>query len=72
MFVYLIPLIVFIISCTGLYLVSNDKEKSKPKKIFIRNVMPAAIISLFVFIIIKYRDSDLFNNEPLMNVNYFD
>ena len=72
MFIYLVPMVVFIISCTLMYLVSNDKEKSKPKKIIIRNVLPSAVISLFVFIIIKYRDSDLFNPEPLMNVNYFD
>ncbi len=72
MFIYLVPMAVFIISCTLMYLVSNDKEKSKPKKIIIRNVLPSVVISLFVFIIIKYRDSDLFNPEPLMNVNYFD
>ena len=72
MFVYLVPIIVFIISCTLMYLVSNDKEKSKPRIIFIRNVLPSIVISLFVFIIIKYRDSGIFNNEPLMTVNYFD
>ena len=72
MFIYLVPMAIFIISCTLMYLVSNDKEKSKPKKIFIRNVLPSVVISLFVFIVIKYRDSGLFNPEPLMNVNYFD
>ena len=72
MLIYLIPVIIFIISSLSLYMLSNDKEKAKPKTIIIRNILPSIVLSLLVFIIIKYRDSSLFNHEPLMGGNYFD
>ena len=72
MFIYLIPVIVFIIMSLSLYLISNDKEKTKPKTVIIRNILPSIVLSLLVFIIIKYRDSSIFNPEPLMGGNYFD
>ena len=72
MIVYLLPLFVFIISSITLYYISTDKDKSKPNKILLRNVLPAVVISLLVFVLIKYRDAELFNPEPLMGGNYFD
>jgi RsiW-degrading membrane proteinase PrsW (M82 family) len=72
MFVYLLPLFIFIVSIITLYYISTDKEKSKPNKILLRNVLPSIVISLLVFVVIKYRDSELFNPEPLMGGNYFD
>ena len=39
-----------------MYLISNDKDKSKVDTIFIRNILPAAVISLLVFVIIKFKD----------------
>ena len=72
MFIYLIPVIVFIIMSLSLYLISNDKEKAKPKTVIIRNILPSIVLSLLIFVIIKYRDSSIFNPEPLMSGNYFD
>jgi hypothetical protein len=72
MLVYIVPIIVFILCSFGLYSISNDKTKSKPKTIFIRNILPASVVSLLVFLVIKFKDSHVFNNEPLMQGNFFD
>uniref|UniRef100_A0A6C0I914 Uncharacterized protein n=1 Tax=viral metagenome TaxID=1070528 RepID=A0A6C0I914_9ZZZZ len=72
MILYIIPIIVFLLVSLSMYLVSNNKDKNKPDFILIRNVLPAMVISLLVFIVIKYRDSRIFNPEPLMEGNYFD
>jgi hypothetical protein len=55
-----------------MYLVSNDKNKSKPGVIITRNILPGIVVSLLVFAIIKFKDSQLFVNEPLLGGNYFD
>jgi RsiW-degrading membrane proteinase PrsW (M82 family) len=72
MLLYVIPIIVFIIVSLGMYFISNDKNKSKPKTILIRNILPGIVVSLLVFVIIKYKDSELFNPEPLMSGDYFE
>ena len=54
------------------YHMSNDKNKSKPQTIIIRNILPGIVVSLLVFVIIKYKDNGIFNHEPLMSGNYFD
>ena len=72
MFIYIIPIIVFITVSVIMYIVSNDKNKSKPQTIIIRNILPGIVVSLLVFVIIKYKDTSLFNHEPLMTGNYFD
>ena len=72
MILYIIPIIVFLLVSLSMYLVSNNKDKNKLDFILIRNVLPAMVISLLVFVIIKYRDSRIFNPEPLMQGNYFD
>ena len=72
MFLYIIPIIVFLIVSVGMYLVSTDKNKSKPSVIFTRNILPGIVVSLLVFAIIKFKDSQLFVNEPLLGGNYFD
>jgi len=72
MFLYIIPIIVFVIVSVSMYLVSNDKNKSKPSVIITRNILPGIVVSLLVFAIIKFKDSQLFVNEPLLGGNYFD
>ena len=64
--------IIFIITSVSLYLISTNKDKSKPNVIIIRNILPSIVLSLLVFVIIKYRDASIFNPEPLMKGNYFD
>ena len=72
MYIYIISLIVFIITSTLLYSISNDPNKSELNVILIRNALPGLVIGLLVFVIIKYKDSDIFNAEPMMNGNFFD
>ena len=72
MFVYLIVLAVFLTVSSIMYMISNDPKKSKTKTIILRNVLPGIVVSLLVFVIIKYKDSQMFNPEPLMYGNYFD
>jgi hypothetical protein len=55
-----------------MYFISVDEKKNKPDKIIFRNIFPGIIVGLLVFIIIKYKDSNLFNQEPLMTGNFFD
>jgi RsiW-degrading membrane proteinase PrsW (M82 family) len=72
MLIYIIPVLVFIVTSVLLYMVSNHKSKNETKQILIRNVLPGLVISLLVFVIIKYRDSQFFNPEPLQHGNFFD
>jgi hypothetical protein len=69
---YGVPVLVFIFTCIFLYTISNDTKKDKPKNIISKNVLPAIVLSLLIFIIIKYKDTDAFNSEPVMSGNYFD
>jgi hypothetical protein len=55
-----------------MYAISADDKKNKPEKILTRNVFPGIIVGLLVFIVIKYKDSAVFNQEPLMRGNFFD
>ena len=53
-------------------MISNDPKKNKTNTIILRNILPGIVVSLLVFVIIKYKDSQMFNPEPLMYGNYFD
>ena len=68
----IIPLVTAILVSITMYLISKDTKKNKPEKIVIRNVCPGIIVGLLVFVIIKYRNSSLFNQQPLMSGNFFD
>ena len=68
----LIPILVFLFTSIFMYFISNDSKKDKPKNIITRNVFPGMVFGLLVFIIIKYKDSSSFTNEPVMGGNYFD
>ena len=72
MFIYLITLLVFLSVSSFMYMISNDPKKSKTNTIILRNIFPGIVVSLLVFVIIKYKDSQMFNPEPLMYGNYFD
>jgi len=72
MFIYIIPLIVFLITTGIMYLLSNDPKKTDIDVILLRNALPGLVVGLLVYVIIKYKDSKLFNNEPLMPGGYFD
>ena len=68
----IIPLVIAIITSLLMYAISADDKKNKPEKIITRNVFPGIIVGLLVFIVIKYKDSAVFNQEPLMRGNFFD
>jgi len=55
-----------------MYSISADEKKSELGTIFTRNILPAAVLSIFVFAVIKFKDSSVFNPEPMMYGNYFD
>ena len=69
MWIYILPIAIFFIISLAMYGLSNDKNKNKSSNIFIRNVLPAIVISVLVFVFIKYRDHF---EEPMMGGNYFD
>ena len=69
---YLIPLIVFVITSIVLYFISKQEDKDELGTVFLRNILPAALLSILVFVIIKFKDSQLFSPEPMMPGNYFD
>jgi len=55
-----------------MYYMSNDPKKKDTDVIFLRNILPGLMVALLVFVIIKYKDSEVLNPEPLMYGNYFD
>lgn len=71
MFLYIVPIVVFLVISLSMYGLSRDKEKNKSSNILIRNILPAIVISILVFVFMKYRET-IFNEEPMMGGNYFD
>ena len=71
MLLYILPIVIFVIISSGLYTISNDKEKNNPSNIVIRNVLPAIVIGVLVFVFMNYRKNTLIH-EPVMSGNYFD
>jgi len=69
---YVLPLVIFVLSSIMMYIISEDPEKNNFGTILLRNVFPAALVSIMVFIILKFKDSQMFNHEPMMSGNYFD
>ena len=69
---YILPIIIFIIVSSVMYMISKDPKKNDIKNIIMRNVLPGMLISIIVFLIIKFKDANLLNNEPMMDGNYFD
>ena len=69
---YILPIIIFVIVSGVMYMISKDPKKNDIKNIITRNVLPGMLISITVFLIIKFKDANLLNNEPMMDGNYFD
>jgi len=69
---YVLPLVIFVIATFTLYSISADEDKNEFGTIFMRNIFPSALLSILVFVIIKFKDSGVFNPEPMMRGNYFD
>ena len=69
---YLIPLVVFMIVSFTMYAISTEEDKNTFSSIFVKNVLPGCVVSVLVFVIIKFKDSSIFNPEPMMSGNYFD
>ena len=69
---YSLPIIIFTIVSGVMYMISKDPKKNDIKNIITRNVLPGMLISIIVFLIIKFKDANLLNNEPMMDGNYFD
>ena len=71
--IYYIPIILFLVISLSMYFLEKDStKKNKSKFIFIRVVLPAVTVALLSVIIIKYKDSQIFSNEPIMEGNYFE
>ena len=72
MLLYIVSFLIFLVVTISLYYVSNDPKKSEMNIIFLRNVITGVMMALLVFVIVKYKDSELLNPEPIMYGNYFD
>lgn len=68
----ILPFIVFVVTAFLMYSISNDENKNEIDVIMFRNILPSFVLALLIFAILKYKDSQLFNNEPMMYGNYFD
>ena len=68
---YTVPVLIFIILSVIMYLISDDPDKNKIGTICLRNILPSLVVSILVFIIIKYKGQTPFD-EPVMKGNYFD
>ena len=64
MWLYVIPFVVFLLVGVLLHLYNNEEKKNNFKAI-----VPAFIVSILVFIIIKFTQQ---THEPMMPGNYFD
>jgi len=65
--IIIVPCIVFLIVTSILYYMNDEKDN---KSVLLKNILPGCLVSIIVFIILKYKV--LFANEPLMGGNYFD
>jgi uncharacterized membrane protein len=59
----------FVILSLTIYNLSSEKNK---ENLFEKILLPSGIVSLLVFMVIKFKDSLLFNSEPMKTGNYFD
>ena len=72
MLLYLLPVLVFVIIAVILYSLTEKKEDHSISDTLIKNILPASLISILVFVIIKFKDSSAFNDERMMMGGYFD
>ena len=70
MIIYIVPLVVFVILSTLiLYISSNAETEKEGNKKYIKAIVPSVLVSILVYLFIKYRES---SHEPMMPGNYFD
>ena len=71
-FLYCVTLAVFIFTSIFFYMLSDDKRRNEPGYVMARNMLPASVIGLLIFIIIKNKDTIFFDKPELMSGNFFD
>lgn len=54
------------------YIEKDEKKKNKRSFILIRVILPAFTTALVSFAVIKFRNNNIFTNEPLMKGEFFD
>jgi hypothetical protein len=69
---YAVPLIIFVVIT---YILAKTKQETnknvnKPTEV-IKIVLPGLLISLLIFVFIKYKDH-FFDDEPMMHGNFFE
>jgi len=70
---YIVPVLVFLLIVSIVYYLEKDQSKKKKSSfLFVRAILPGFTMALITYLLIKYKSSDLFVNEPLMKGNYFD
>ena len=68
----IVPIVVFLVTLVGIYLLETDKDKKKNTKFFtIRFVLPAVVLSMLSFLILKFKDSQLLSPDPMTTTPYF-
>ena len=68
MWLYLVPVAIFLVMSIFLTFYDTDDKKNK-NKIKIKAIVPSFIVSVLVFLAIKYNEM---THEPMMPGNYFD
>jgi hypothetical protein len=66
---YGFPIFVFIVLSVVMYSISSEENKDQ---FVTKHILPSAIVSILLFLIIKFKDSQVFNSEPMKTGNYFD
>ena len=63
MLIYILPIIIFIVTSIVLYMLSTDPKKKSISSITVRNILPATVLAITVFCIIKFKDNLLFKKS---------
>jgi hypothetical protein len=68
---YGFPIFVFIILSVIMYTISESSTKNEPSTIFLKYILPSAVISIILFSIIKFKDSMVFSDEPMKTGSFY-
>ena len=71
MFIYIVPIIVFLVMSIGIYYLKNGQTEKKEDTNVVFILIPSLVVSVLVYVFIKYKDH-MFNSEPMMGGNFFD
>ncbi len=72
MLLYVLPIVVFAVLSSILYFSLKESQRKGTKNILLKNILPSFTMALVVFMILKYKDSRMFVQEPMLGGNYFD